>query len=68
MGDILGYGDYRGEQYGFLLTPLPATTFYAAPFSAAPAPEASTWAMLVFGFMGLGYAARRRSETEHKMN
>jgi fibronectin-binding autotransporter adhesin len=33
------------------------------PSSIAAAPEPSTWAMLMLGFTGLGYAAFRRSKT-----
>jgi hypothetical protein len=28
---------------------------------ALPAPEPSTWVMMILGFVGLGYAAFRRS-------
>jgi hypothetical protein len=49
-GDIIGFGDYEGKVQGFLLVD-PAT----------PAPELSTWAMLVAGFIGLGFAGRRRA-------
>ncbi|HZZ24869.1 MAG TPA: hypothetical protein VFE60_20830 [Roseiarcus sp.] len=45
-GDILGYGTYNGGQYGFLLTPVP---------------ELSTWAMLLVGFVGLGFAGYRKA-------
>ena len=57
-GDIIGYGDYHGGVYGFLLTPDPASAL-----SATAAPEPSTWAMLLAGFVGLGFAAiaRRRA-------
>ena len=34
-------------------------------FSAAAVPEASTWAMMLLGFSGLGYAAYRRAKTDH---
>ena len=54
-GDIIGYGDYHGGQYGFLLTPVSAS-----PLSATAVPEVSTWAMLVVGFAGLGFAGYRR--------
>ena len=37
------------------------TTGYAAGALAAAAPEPSTWAMMLAGFAGLGYAAFRRS-------
>jgi hypothetical protein len=59
-GDVLGYGDYDGGQYGFLLTPASA-----APFSAAAAPELSTWAMLVAGFAGIGFTGYRRAKKGH---
>jgi hypothetical protein len=45
-GDILGYGAYLGGQYVFLLTPVP---------------EPSTWALMLIGFAGLGYAGFRRA-------
>ena len=35
-------------------------TFKGVAFAPAPAPEASTWAMMLMGFVGLGFAARRR--------
>ncbi len=31
---------------------------------ASPVPEPSTWAMMLIGFVGLGYAALRRSEAK----
>jgi hypothetical protein len=34
-----------------------------APGGASAVPEPSTWAMLLLGFAGLGYAASRRSKT-----
>ena len=49
-GDIIGYGIYHGGQYGFLLTSVP---------------EPSTWAMLLAGFAGLGFAGYRRAKTGH---
>jgi hypothetical protein len=50
-GDIIGFGDYNGGQYGFLLT----------------VPEPSTWAMMLLGFAGLGFAGYRatRSSAAH---
>jgi hypothetical protein len=38
-----------------------ATTENAFEFSILPVPEPSTWAMMMLGFTGLGYAAFRRS-------
>ncbi|MBN8991531.1 MAG: hypothetical protein J0H42_25090 [Rhizobiales bacterium] len=35
--------------------------FETANFSVAAVPEASTWAMMIFGFMGIGALAYRRS-------
>jgi hypothetical protein len=52
--DIIGYGDYDGGTYGFLLTPVSA----GAPSTSA-VPEVSTWAMLLAGFAGLGLASYR---------
>ena len=43
LGDIVGYYSApNGELQGFLAT---------------PAPEASTWAMMLLGFVGLGFAS-----------
>ena len=50
IDDVIGYGDYNGAISGFLLIDPPG----------AAAPELSTWAMLVAGFAGLGFVARRR--------
>ena len=58
-GDIFGFGDYQGKIQGFLLTPASVAAVSAIPGSATPVPEASTWAMLVVGFAGLGFAAYR---------
>ena len=45
LGDIVGYYSApNGELQGFLAT---------------PAPEASTWAMMLLGFVGLGFASHR---------
>ena len=67
--DIVGYGHYNNGTvdgtFGFLLTPAAVTAVSAIPGSAATAPELSTWAMLVVGFVGLGFAGgrfRARSE------
>jgi len=49
-GDIIGYGDYHGGRYGFLL---------------APVPEPSTWMMMLAGFAGLGFAGYRRAKAGH---
>ncbi len=37
----------------------PATLTYSIPMTGAPEP--STWAMILLGFAGLGYAANRRA-------
>jgi hypothetical protein len=54
-GDIIGLGYYHKRLYGFLLTPDSATAF-----SAGAAPEPSTWAMMLVGLAGLGFAGYRR--------
>ncbi len=46
---------------GFNYSALAASNAAALGLNAAPAPEASTWAMIVVGFAGLAYAARRRN-------
>ncbi len=59
-GDIIGSGEYHGGTFAFLLTPDSATGI-----PAASAPEPSTWAMLLAGFAGLGFAGCRRAKTSH---
>ena len=63
LGDIVGYGHYNNGTlngtYGFLLTPSAGAAISAIPGPAAAAPEPSTWAMLVAGFAGLGFAGYR---------
>ena len=46
---------------GFNYSALAASNAAALGLNAAPAPEASTWAVIVVGFAGLAYAARRRN-------
>jgi hypothetical protein len=41
-----------------------ATTENAFEFSILPVPELSTWAMMMLGFAGLGYAAFRRNSND----
>jgi hypothetical protein len=53
-------GDVTGDG-GFDYTTLAADNAAALGLNAAPAPEASTWALIVVGFAGLAYAARRRN-------
>ena len=59
-GDILGYGEYRDGPYAFLLRPVSATAFTAAAVA-----EPSTWAMMLAGFAGLGFAGYRRAKKGH---
>jgi hypothetical protein len=54
-----GAGD--GGATAVLLDPI-VTTGGDAPGGAAAVPEPSTWAMLLLGFAGLGYAGFRRSK------
>lgn len=64
---IYGITDVLGDltaQAGESFVPLeqaPAdTTFKGVAFAPSPAPEPSTWAMMLLGFVGLGFAAQRR--------
>lgn len=67
-----GSYDYNLYSYGstyYLLSDNPAGIYvYGEPITfrdpiqtAANAPEPSTWAMMLLGFVGLGFAARRRA-------
>ena len=64
-GDIVGFGEYKGGTYGFLLTPNGPNSWALASVSATsssdPAvPELSTWVLMAVGFAGLGSLARLR--------
>ncbi len=41
-------------------TNLPPTVFLAGVNSPSLVPEPSTWAMMIMGFVGLGFMGRRR--------
>jgi hypothetical protein len=64
LGDIVGYGSYEGKTTGFLLTKVVASPFSAA----AAAPELPTWAMLLVGFAGLGFAGYRGAREGRAVN
>jgi hypothetical protein len=52
---FLAWGDNGNE------TNLPPTVFLAGVNSPAlPTPEPSTWAMMIMGFVGLGFMGRRQ--------
>lgn len=54
---------HRGWGYpGWALTTANATMTVTSD-ATSPVPEPATWAMLMFGFGGLGYAMRRREKT-----
>jgi uncharacterized membrane protein len=53
-GAIVGYYNEGVDTYGFIATPIPNTV-----------PEPTTWAMVLIGFAGLGFAGYRRPRTPH---
>ena len=56
--DLLGPGDYTAEIMGTVNV---ARLGIGGTVSTLGVPEPSTWAMMLLGFAGLGYAAFRRS-------
>ena len=62
FSDILGPGTYYAEITGNVNVRFLGVGGTVTTSSAVP--EASTWAMLVLGFVGLGYAAVRRSSKD----
>jgi hypothetical protein len=46
---------------------IPAADFVIDNAAVAAVPEASTWAMMIFGFVGVGFLAYRRRETPMKI-
>jgi hypothetical protein len=55
---VLGPGDYTAEITGTSHT---SSLAVSGSVLTSPIPESSTWAMMVIGFIGLGYAAFRRN-------
>jgi hypothetical protein len=64
FSDILGPGDYTAEITGTVNV---AKLGVGGTVTTSTVPEPSTWAMMVLGFMGLGYAAFRRRKTNVSM-
>lgn len=60
LGQIIGQGFFDGQYESFLLTP--CDPCIAVPLPAAAVPELSTWAMLLIGFVGIGFAGYRRRQ------
>jgi hypothetical protein len=58
FSDILGPGDYTAEITGTVNV---RKLGVGGTVTTTGVPEPATWAMMVLGFMGLGYAAFRRS-------
>jgi uncharacterized membrane protein len=54
------YSDAAGNSHAFLATPHLALFSSTAATSLDAVPEASTWAMLIIGFAGLGFACFRK--------
>ncbi|MBV9287892.1 MAG: hypothetical protein JO288_08720 [Hyphomicrobiales bacterium] len=56
----LGSDQGGGSPYTEYRLTFSAPGGFVGPFTAAPVPEASSWAMLIAGFAGLGFAGYRR--------
>jgi hypothetical protein len=54
-GEVTGYYYTNSATYGFIATPQSAA-LSLTPSAVANAPELSTWALLLAGFAGLGFA------------
>ena len=59
LGDLAAQA---GESFVELEQAPADATFKGVAFAPAPAPEPSTWAMMLLGFVGLGFTTRRRSQ------
>ena len=59
-GQVTGSYLSSSGTFGFTATPQAAAVM-ATPSAAAAAPEPSTWALLLTGFAGLGFAGYRKA-------
>lgn len=62
-GDVPG----AGLNYGVGVTDGTSVLDYAQPVSLTAVPELRTWSMMLFGFVGIGLAIRRRSLAIHQL-
>jgi hypothetical protein len=60
---VLGAGDYTAEITG-TVNVAELGVGGTVTTEGSPVPEPATWAMMVLGFMGLGYAALRQRKTK----
>jgi hypothetical protein len=65
LSDVLGdLNAQAGESFATLETAPADTTFKGVAFAPSPVPEPSTWAMMLLGFVGFGFAARRQRQAK----
>ena len=61
-GDVTGYYYTNSATYGFIATPQTSGPLISTAIAAVPEP--STWALLLVGFAGLGFAGCRKASSE----
>ena len=65
LTDVLGDLTAQAGESFVPLEQAPAdTTFKGVAFAPSPVPEPSTWAMMLLGFVDLGFAARRQRQAK----
>jgi hypothetical protein len=62
-GTFLGTGTVDSRSF-----PAPLTLNFVGSIDAPAVPEPDTWAMMLFGFGAIGFAMRRRKQTEPKVH
>ena len=55
-------GDIVGGAFFYVEAPMEIATISSGMITPAVVPEPSTWAMILLGFTGLGYAGYRRAK------